>query len=144
MIACSDATGRWDGVAAGRESMHRRDNHQRCTRLRRHVGSRRRGPKAATLRPKGATQRQLDARTVVGACSGTYLAQTCTRSVDETDCGVVCTKSLTMAHRSKPVASLSVKSLAKTDRRWRPRGVEPAVTHRGIPRTTHPALPRGW
>jgi hypothetical protein len=39
----------------------------------------------ATLRPEGATQRQPDARTVVGACSGTYLAETCVRSVDQTD-----------------------------------------------------------
>jgi hypothetical protein len=74
LTACSDATARWDDVAAGRESVQRRENHQRCTCQRRHVGSRRRGPKAAMLWPKGATQRQPDARTVVGACSGTYLA----------------------------------------------------------------------
>jgi hypothetical protein len=46
-----------------------------------------------TLRPEGATQRQPDAQTVVGACSGTYLAETCVRSVDQTDDGAVCAKS---------------------------------------------------
>jgi hypothetical protein len=85
MTACSDATARWDSTAAGRESVQRRENHQQRTCQRRHVGSRRRGPKAATLLPEGATQRQSDARTVVGACSGTYLAETCVRSVDQTD-----------------------------------------------------------
>jgi hypothetical protein len=69
--------------------MQRRENHQRCTCGRRHVGSRRRGPKAATLRPEGATQRQPDARTVVGTYSRTYLAETCVRSVDQTDGGAV-------------------------------------------------------
>jgi hypothetical protein len=89
MTTCSDATARWDDVAAGRESVQRRENHQRRTCGRRHVDSRRRGPKAATLQPEGATQRQPDARTVVGACSGTYLAETCIRSVDQTDGGAV-------------------------------------------------------
>jgi hypothetical protein len=93
MTACSDATARWDGAAAGRESVQRRENHQQRTYRRRHVGSRRRGPKAATLRPEGATQRQPDARTVVGACSGTYLAETSVRSVDQTDGGAVRAKS---------------------------------------------------
>jgi hypothetical protein len=76
------------------------------------------------LRPEGATQRQPDARTVVGACSGTYLAETCAISVDHTDGDAVRAKSWTTAHRSGLVASLSVKSLAmaaKMDRRWRPR-----------------------
>jgi hypothetical protein len=120
MTACSNATTRWDGAAAERESVQRREKHQQCTCRRRHVGSRRQGPKAVMVRPKGATQRQLDAQTVVGACSGTYLAETCVRSVDQTNGGAVRAKSYTMAHRSKPVASLSVKSLAmtmKTDRR---------------------------
>jgi hypothetical protein len=70
MTACSDAMTLWDGAAAGQESVQRRENHQRRTCRRRHVGSQRRGPKAATLRPEGATQRQPDAQTVVGACSG--------------------------------------------------------------------------
>jgi hypothetical protein len=74
MTACIDATARLDGTAAWRESMHRRENHQRPTCRRRHIGSRRWGPTAATLRPEGATRRQPDARTVVGACSETYLA----------------------------------------------------------------------
>jgi hypothetical protein len=89
MTACSDATARWDGAAAGRKSVQRRENHQRHTCRRRHVDSRRRGPKVATLRPEGATQRQPDAQTVVGACSGTYLVETCARSVDQTDGGAV-------------------------------------------------------
>jgi hypothetical protein len=45
------------------------------------------------LRPEGATQRQPDARTVVGACSGTYLAEMSVRSVDQTDGGTVGAKS---------------------------------------------------
>jgi hypothetical protein len=93
MTACSDTMTRWDGVAAGRESVQRHENHQQRTCRRRHVGSRQWEPKAATLRPEGATQRQPDARTVVGACSGTYLAETCIRSVDQTDGGTVCAKS---------------------------------------------------
>jgi hypothetical protein len=93
MTACSDATTRWDGAAAGRESVQRRENHQQRTCRRRHVGSRRQGPKAGMLQPEGATQRQPDARTVVGACSGTYLAETCVRLVDQTDGGVVRAKS---------------------------------------------------
>jgi hypothetical protein len=93
MTACNDATARWDGAAAGRESVQRRENHQQHTYRRRHVGSQRQGPKAATLRPEGVTQRQPDARTVVGACSGTYLAETSVRSVDQTDGGAVHSKS---------------------------------------------------
>jgi hypothetical protein len=93
MTACSDTTTQWDGAAARRESVQRRENHQQHTCQRRHVGSRRRGPKLAMLRPKGATQRQPDARTVVDACSGTYLAETCVRSVDQTDGGAVHAKS---------------------------------------------------
>jgi hypothetical protein len=73
----------------GDESVQRRENHQEHTCQRRHVGSRRDGPKAVTLRPEGATQRQPDARTVVGACSGTYLAETCTRLGYQTDGGAV-------------------------------------------------------
>jgi hypothetical protein len=85
MTAFSNATARWDSAAAGRESVQRRENHQQRTYRRRHVGSRRRGPKAATLRLEGATQRQPDTRTVVGACSGMYLVETSVRSVDQTD-----------------------------------------------------------
>jgi hypothetical protein len=147
MTACSDAMIRWDVAATGRESVQRRENHQQHTCRRRHVGSRRRGPKAAMLWPEGATQRQPDARTVVGTCSGTYLAETCVKSVDQTDGGAVRAKSLTTAYRSEPVASLSVKSLAmtaKTDRRWRPHRHGARVMHRGVPRTTHTMLPRGW
>jgi hypothetical protein len=132
MTACSDATARWDGAAAGHESVQRRENHQRHTCRRRHVGSWRQGPKAATLRPKGEIQRQPDARTVVGACLGMYLAEMCAKSVDQNDDGVVRAKSLMMAHRSEPVASISVKSLVMTtkmDRRWRPRTHGSRVTH---------------
>jgi hypothetical protein len=93
MTACSDATARWDGAAAGHESLQQRENHQQRTCRRRHVGSQWRGPKAGMLRPEGATQRQPNARTVVGACSGTYLAETCVRSVDQTDGGTVHAKS---------------------------------------------------
>jgi hypothetical protein len=93
MTACSDATARWDGAAAGGESVQWRENHQQRTYQRRHVGSRRQGPKAATLWPKGATQRQPNARTVVGACSGMYLAETSVRSVDQTDGGTIRAKS---------------------------------------------------
>jgi hypothetical protein len=89
MTTCSDATARWDGAAAGRESVQRRENHQEHTCQRRHVGSRRHGPKAVTLWPEGAMQRQPDARTVVGACSGTYLAEMCARSGYQTDGGAV-------------------------------------------------------
>jgi hypothetical protein len=64
MTACSHATPRRGDVAAGRESMQRR-NHQRRTRLGRRVGSWWRGPKVAALRPEGATQQQPDARSAV-------------------------------------------------------------------------------
>jgi hypothetical protein len=120
-------------VAVGRESVQQRD-HQRRTRLGRRIGSRWRGPKAALLRPKWATQLQPDARTVVGACSGTCLEETHSRSVDQTD-GVRIRAVLTMARRSELMATWSVKSRAmtiKTDRRRRPRGREQsAATHVG-------------
>jgi hypothetical protein len=45
------------------------------------------------LRPEGATQQQSDARTVVGACSGMYLVETCVRSVDQTDGSAIRSKS---------------------------------------------------
>jgi hypothetical protein len=93
MTACSDATARWDSAAAGRESVQQRENHQQRTCRRGHIGSRRRGPKAAMLRPEGATQQQSDARTVVGACSGMYLVETCVRSVDQTDGSAIRSKS---------------------------------------------------
>jgi hypothetical protein len=59
MTACSDATTRWDDAAAGRESMERRENHQRRTCRRRHIGSRQQGPKAVTLWPEEATSGNL-------------------------------------------------------------------------------------
>jgi hypothetical protein len=39
MIACSDATAWWDSAATGRESVQRRENHERRTCRRRNVGS---------------------------------------------------------------------------------------------------------
>jgi hypothetical protein len=54
------------------------------------------GPKAATLRPEGATQQNPVARSVVGV----FLAETCARPVDQTDGGAVCAMAW-MTHRSK-------------------------------------------
>jgi hypothetical protein len=100
MTACNNSMTRWDSTAVGRESVQQHENHQRRTCWRRHVGSRQRGPKAAMLRPEGATQRQPDARTVVGTCSGTCSEETRTRSVDQTD--DVCVRStLTTSRRSE-------------------------------------------
>jgi hypothetical protein len=56
MTACSDATPRRGGVAARRESIQQCE-HKRRACLGRCIGSRRLGPRAAALRPEGATQR---------------------------------------------------------------------------------------
>jgi hypothetical protein len=73
MTAYSTLQSELGSVAVGRESVQRCDLQQRM-RLGRRVGSWRHGPKTAALRPDGTMQRQPDARSTVGACSGTCLA----------------------------------------------------------------------
>jgi hypothetical protein len=114
--ACGGIMTQGDDVAAGRESVQRREA---TIDVHAPEGASEAGSmdqKAAALRPEGTTQRQPNARSEVIACSGTCLVEMCVRSVDQTDGGVGRAMARTTRRRSESLTTLLVMSRAMTTR----------------------------